>query len=47
MLRQARQDRSARAITIFEYLEQQRSVLPQNPSVTALAGALAAFCGVC
>lgn len=47
LLRQARQDRSARAITIFEYLEQQRSVLPQNPSVTALAGALAAFCSVC
>ena len=34
-----------RCLDIFEYLEKQRSMLIQNPSLTALAGALAAFCG--
>ena len=34
-----------RCLDIFEYLEKQRSMLNQNPSLTALAGALAAFCG--
>ena len=36
---------SRRSVDIFEYLEKQRAMLNQNPSVTALAGALAAFCG--
>ena len=36
---------SRRCLDIFEYLEKQRSMLIQNPSLTALAGALAAFCG--
>ncbi len=36
---------SGKCLHIFEYLEKQRAMLPQNPSVTALAGALAAFCG--
>ena len=34
-----------RYVDIFEYLEKQRAMLIQNPSVTALSGALAAFCG--
>ncbi len=34
-----------RLLDIFEYLEKQRAMLVQNPSLTALAGALAAFCG--
>ena len=34
-----------RCLDIFEYLEKQRAMLVQNPSVTALSGALAAFCG--
>lgn len=34
-----------RCVDTFEYLEKQRAMLIQNPSVTALAGALAAFCG--
>ncbi len=36
---------SRRLLDIFEYLEKQRAMLAQNPSLTALAGALAAFCG--
>ncbi len=36
---------SRRLLDIFEYLEKQRAMLVQNPSVTALSGALAAFCG--
>lgn len=40
-----RQTGSRRALDIFEYLEKQRAMLVQNPSVTALAGALTAFCG--
>ena len=40
----ARQGES-RFIDTFEYLETQRAMLLQNPSVTALAGALVAFCG--
>ncbi|MBO4929489.1 MAG: DNA polymerase III subunit delta [Clostridia bacterium] len=36
---------SRRSVDIFEYLEKQRAMLNQTPSVTALAGALAAFCG--
>lgn len=34
-----------RFVDMFEYLEKQRAMLVQNPSVTALSGALAAFCG--
>ena len=40
-----RQTGDRRCLDIFEYLEKQRAMLNQNPSVTALAGALAAFCG--
>ena len=36
---------SRRSLDIFEYLEKQRAMLVQNPSLTALSGALAAFCG--
>lgn len=36
---------SGRFLDLFEYLEKQRAMLPQNPSVTALCSALAAFCG--
>ena len=36
---------SGQFLDLFEYLEKQRAMLPQNPSVTALCGALAAFCG--
>ena len=36
---------SRQLLDLFEYLEKQRAVLVQNPSVTALSGALAAFCG--
>ncbi len=36
---------SRRLLDIFEYLEKQRAMLVQNPSLTALCGALAAFCG--
>lgn len=46
LLEQARQG-AVRGIPIFDYLEQQRDMLVQNPSVTALAGALAAFCSTC
>lgn len=36
---------SGRYLTIFEYLEKQRAMLLQNPSVTSLTLALSAFCG--
>lgn len=36
-----------REISVFEYLEQQRAMLVQNPSLAALSGALAAFCARC
>ena len=38
-------NRNPAEIDLFEYLEKQRAMLSQNPSVTALSGALAAFCG--
>lgn len=44
LLEQAKQNPNSRSILIFDYLEQQRDMLVQNPSVTALSGALAAFC---
>lgn len=44
LLEQAKQRPDSRSILIFDYLEQQRDMLVQNPSVTALSGALAAFC---
>jgi len=33
-----------RTVRIFDYLEKQQAMLTQNPSVSALAGALAAYC---
>lgn len=44
LLEMTKQKPDSRSILIFDYLEQQRDMLVQNPSVTALAGALAAFC---
>ncbi len=40
-------DDSPALITIYEFIQSQISILmsPQNPSVSALSGALAAFCG--
>ena len=43
--RAAAQTGDRRYVDTFEYLEKQRAMLNQNPSVTALAGALAAYCG--
>lgn len=34
-------------ISVFEYLKEQRTMLAQNPSPSALAGALSAFCARC
>ena len=34
-------------ISVFEYLKEQRTMLVQNPSPSALAGALSAFCARC
>ena len=45
LTRAAAQTGDRRYVDTFEYLEKQRAMLNQNPSVTALAGALAAFCG--
>jgi len=45
LTRTVMQTGSRRYVDIFEYLEKQRAMLNQNPSVTALSGALAAFCG--
>ncbi len=36
-----------RQISVFEYLKEQRAMLVQNPSPSALAGALSAFCARC
>jgi DNA polymerase III gamma/tau subunit len=36
---------SPRLISIYEYLQTQINTMSQNPSVSALSGALAAFCG--
>ncbi len=35
----------SKLIKIYEYLNNQLKLMPQNPSVSALSGALAAFCG--
>lgn len=43
----AKRSGSWREISVFEYLEQQRAMLAQNPSLSALSGALAAFCARC
>lgn len=45
LTRAAGETGDGRWIDLFEYLEKQRSALVQNPSITALSGALAAFCG--
>ena len=45
LARQCRETGDARPARIFDYLEKQQATLTQNPSVPALAGALAAFCG--
>ena len=45
LIQTVRRTGDRRCLDIFEYLEKQRSMLRQNPSLTALAGALAAFCG--
>lgn len=40
----AKESGSWRQISVFEYLKEQRAMLVQNPSPSALAGALCAFC---
>lgn len=43
----AKQSGSWQMISVFEYLKEQRAMLAQNPSPSALAGALSAFCARC
>ena len=43
----AKQSGNWQMISVFEYLKEQRAMLAQNPSPSALAGALSAFCARC
>lgn len=43
----AKESGSWQQISVFEYLKEQRAMLVQNPSPSALAGALCGFCARC